>query len=99
MRLTQFEIQNIKKLTELTFGHEAEVYIFGSRRHDHQKGGDIDLLIRTENIENPLQSKIRFIACLKPLIGDQKIDLIIRSKEKPHVNDTIYIKALSGEKL
>ncbi|WP_421877067.1 nucleotidyltransferase domain-containing protein [Marinoscillum sp.] len=99
MRLSAKEIEHIKKVTEITFGKDAEVYLFGSRVSETANGGDIDLLIRTSHHQNKLKLKIQFLARLKATLGDQKIDVIIRSEEQPAQNDLIYLNALSGEKL
>ncbi len=72
MRLKKTEkthiIQNI-----ITFSSTAQIYLFGSRVNDNERGGDIDLLIITnDNID-----KIKLLATLKKFMGDQKIDIII----------------------
>lgn len=80
MRLSQHDIDMIKEVFYSTF-KEGEIYLFGSRVDDSLKGGDIDLFVSANNIDNYLEKKLNFLALLKEKIGDQKIDLVI-SKDK-----------------
>ena len=48
MRLTHRQRSTIKSLANHYFGLDSIVYLFGSRIDDKQKGGDIDLLIETQ---------------------------------------------------
>ena len=78
MRITEKEKEIIKRLAKDIFGAQTRVYLFGSRTSDRLKGGDIDLFITNENKQNlTLRSKIAFLAELKSIIGDQKIDVVL----------------------
>ena len=83
MRLTDYEIESIKKVFEESFGN-GKIYLFGSRVDDTQKGGDIDLYIQTRDRNDIMIKKIQFLARLKEKIGDQKIDVVM-SKNKTRV--------------
>ncbi len=83
MRLTDYEIESIKKVFEESFGN-GKIYLFGSRVDDTQKGGDIDLYIQTRDRNDIMIKKIQFLAKLKEKIGDQKIDVIV-SKDRTRV--------------
>ena len=48
MRLTDQEIQGIRKAVTSRFGESAKTWLFGSRADDSKRGGDIDLLIETD---------------------------------------------------
>ena len=76
MRLQRQEIQTILQVARNIYGEKVQVYLFGSRIDDTKRGGDIDLLIRTEGIKKGVLARIRMIAQLKYLLGDQKIDII-----------------------
>ncbi|MBB71248.1 MAG: DNA polymerase subunit beta [Legionellales bacterium] len=63
----------------------AELRLFGSRADDSAKGGDIDLLLIVES--DAIRSTIAFnkadiLSEIKTIIGDQKIDLVITTREK-----------------
>jgi len=74
MRLTDSEIQAIEKAI-YSLDQDAEIYLFGSRADDSQKGGDIDLLIVSGNLT--FRDKIKIKKGIFEHIDEQKIDLII----------------------
>ena len=76
MRLQVNEIQQILQVARDIYGNDVKVYLFGSRTDDTKRGGDIDLLIRTSEAKKGILSRVRMIARLKHLLGDQKIDVI-----------------------
>lgn len=88
MRLSQSEISGIKAAAKLAFGEDAKVYLFGSRVHDHLKGGDIDLYIEVRDQENTLPRKLRMLRLLEKSLGERKIDIIVNNFrfEKPIYN-------------
>ena len=77
MRLNQYEVNSIKKVTERVFGDQSKVLLFGSRVDDAVRGGDIDLYIQPESKDNLNKKRIRFIVDLESLIGEQKIDVVL----------------------
>ena len=83
MRLTEFEIKSILESFHLYF-KTGDIYLFGSRVDDTKKGGDIDLYIDTQDIDNLFEKKLKMLSNIKSKIGEQKIDLII-SKDKNRV--------------
>jgi len=74
MRLKDFEIQAIKECI-LSFDPSGKIYLFGSRVSDSEKGGDIDLLILSEQLT--YTDKIKIKQQLFDKIGEQKIDIVI----------------------
>lgn len=76
MRLQKQEIQTILQVARNIYGEKVKVYLFGSRLDNTKRGGDIDLLIRTDEGKKGVLARIRMIAQLKFLLGDQKIDII-----------------------
>ena len=81
MRISKDEQAIIKRLAKQEFGGGTHVYIFGSRTDDNKKGGDIDLFVTNQSQQKlTLKAKIRFLAKLKSVIGDQKIDVVLDTK-------------------
>ncbi len=78
IRLTLTEQQVIKQ-TILQYDPTAQIYLFGSRTNRHQKGGDIDLLIISDNLNRQMLDKIRWQ--LWEQLGPQKIDLILSDQQ------------------
>ena len=63
---------------------QAEVYLFGSRARDEERGGDIDLLIMSERI-GPNERR-RMKLRLMDGLGERKIDLVVaKDTEQPFV--------------
>jgi predicted nucleotidyltransferase len=75
VRLTEEYVKVIKKHFNNIFIH-GEIYLFGSRTDDCQKGGDIDLYLVLNSHENLFRKKIKFLSQVKKEIGEQKIDVI-----------------------
>jgi len=91
MRLTQFEIDSIKKAFHKVFG-KGKIYLFGSRVNDTKKGGDIDLYLLPTNSPKDLdRKKIKFLVELDLSIGEQKIDVIL-AKDKNRLIEQEAIK-------
>lgn len=74
MRLSLKYRQTIKKYFNEFF--EGEIYLFGSRVNDEEKGGDIDLYLVVNNSENLFERKIKFLSRVKRELGEQKIDIV-----------------------
>jgi hypothetical protein len=83
MRLSKFEIESIKSAAGHHFGADVQVFLFGSRTNDLERGGDIDLFIRNPNSEHlKIHSKIDFISELIQIIGEQKIDVVLDNPDR-----------------
>lgn len=79
MRLTEQQHTVIRALVTEVFGARAEVWLFGSRVDDNKRGGDIDLLIETDQVDvNALtRAEISFLTKLQMKLGEQKIDVLL----------------------
>ncbi|HNY12121.1 MAG TPA: nucleotidyltransferase domain-containing protein [Candidatus Wallbacteria bacterium] len=67
----------------------AEVYLFGSRADDSRKGGDIDLLVLSEqDVDFETKAKIKISFYKK--FGEQKIDMVFYNQ-----NDRSAFKELA----
>jgi uncharacterized protein len=83
MRLTQFEIEAIKS-SILKFDSNAIIYLFGSRTDLKKKGGDIDLLVYSDNLKE--SDKLKIEMALFEKIEEQKVDIIIaKNNSQPFV--------------
>ncbi|HSO89048.1 MAG TPA: nucleotidyltransferase domain-containing protein [Draconibacterium sp.] len=92
MRLSEFEIESIKTLANLHFGKNVQVFLFGSRTKNQQRGGDIDLFIRNPNGEQlKIRTKINFITDLILQIGEQKIDVVL---ENPATKNSGFLQTI-----
>lgn len=80
MRLSAAQIEAIKQETAHFFGAQAEVWLFGSRVDDTQRGGDVDLYVKSgmRSADQIVAARFAFLAQLKRRIGDGKIDLVVQ---------------------
>lgn len=69
MRISEQDAQKIKAVAQETTGEKTRVWLFGSRVDDNAKGGDIDLLIKLEEVKRPAllasQIAVRLMRMLK----------------------------------
>ena len=80
MRLTPVEVEAIRSCATRYFGAGASVRLFGSRADDFGSGGDIDLHIEAQSADlATLKNELAFTAELKEMIGDQRIDVVLRA--------------------
>jgi predicted nucleotidyltransferase len=75
MRLTMDQIATIKSTTSAVLGEGVRVTLFGSRLHDQQKGGDIDLYVEMPHPD--LMQKVRCKVQLQDRLG-MPVDLVIK---------------------
>ena len=90
MRLSKHYKDVIKEKFHQIFG-KGEIYLFGSRVDDSQKGGDIDLYLVVEDHSDIFRKKIRFLAQVKRELGEQKIDVVF-NKDKNRLIEQEAIK-------
>ena len=74
MRLSLKEIESIKKAI-LSMDPTAKIFLFGSRVDSEAKGGDIDLLIFSQQLNN--QDRLSIKREIFKTLDEQKIDMII----------------------
>lgn len=83
MRLTDHEIAAIKRGTREAFGATAVVRLFGSRVHDHLRGGDIDLHFEVDPGRATDAAVDRFEDLLFRDLDEQRIDKIFTVRGEP----------------
>lgn len=81
VRLAEDEIKAIAEVFYQYFQSTDHLWIFGSRADLTKRGGDIDIYIETQvqSLPEIAQRKIKFLVDLKEKIGDQKIDVVVKS--------------------
>lgn len=84
MRITSQAQAAIIQTFQNFFSADDHIWLFGSRVDDTKRGGDIDLYIETqENDTRKLHDqKIKFLVNLEKKIGEQKIDVVIKTPQK-----------------
>jgi len=80
MRLSSAHLTTIRESALNHFGPDAQIWLFGSRVRDTEKGGDIDLFIEVQNksASDLISCKLKFLRELHKKLGEQKIDVVIR---------------------
>jgi len=81
MRITEQEKKVIIDAVKNT-DPNAKVWLFGSRADDSKKGGDIDIAIFSEKINNDVMQKIQVRRFICDRIGEQKIDILTTNSGK-----------------
>ena len=83
MRIDANERVSILECVARHFGEGCTVTLFGSRADDGRRGGDVDLHVVTGNTAPvSLSSEIRCRLDLEGALGDQRVDLLVRSPDK-----------------
>lgn len=78
MRLSKTDQLRIKQLVKELMGDSATVLLFGSRLDDEARGGDIDLLVKTDQtVERPALISAQLMAKLSRALQGRKVDVII----------------------
>ena len=89
MRLNDIEISALNTaLTHVT----GVVYLFGSRVDDNAKGGDIDILVLSD--ENPYKTS-QSIAVAFQMSCDEKIDVIVMNSLKMNNAEKAFFNSIN----
>lgn len=80
MRLTPTEIAAIKAAARDAFGETAVVRLFGSRVDDSRRGGDIDLHIEVDRLDDERRARGSFEDGVFRRIDPRKIDVVISTR-------------------
>lgn len=78
MRLKPEEVKTIKEAI-FSLDPDARVFLFGSRADPSKKGGDIDLLVLSQELDSMDSLKIQ--KKLFKRLQEQKIDVIVASDD------------------
>jgi predicted nucleotidyltransferase len=98
LRITKQEKDCLIHASCQSFGNNAEIWLFGSRVDDTKQGGDIDLYIETDLETGTVAAKLEMQKLLWSVFGDQKIDILVRSRNRK-ASPMHEIAKSSGKKL
>ena len=80
MRLTPAQIDTIKSTAKAVLGEGAQVTLFGSRVHDEQKGGDVDLLVEvSQAIADPAVLAARLSSRVSRSMHGRRVDVVLKA--------------------
>jgi predicted nucleotidyltransferase len=86
MRLSSEQIISIRKSVSQLAGDAARVWLFGSRVRDHERGGDVDLLLEVdEAVAEPAQLSARVAAQVSRAMYGRKVDVLIKAPNLMHL--------------
>ena len=83
MRLTPGEVEAIKAAAREAFGEDVIVRLFGSRVHDHLRGGDIDLHFEVDPGRGTDRDVEQFEDVLFRSIDPQRVDKVFTVRGAP----------------
>ena len=93
MRISEIEKTTIVNAI-LENDKNAQIFLFGSRTDDFKKGGDIDILVQSDEIG--LLEIVKIKSTIFKNIPEQKIDLLVsKSNETNHFVDFISNQLIS----
>ena len=101
MRLTPDQQSSIRTIAAETFGDEASIWLFGSRVDDNKRGGDIDLLIETQesDVTAIVHAELAFLTKLQMKLGEQKIDVLVDYHTRKYTPPIFTIAKQTGIQL
>lgn len=86
MRLSQDQIAAIRKGACQLAGDSAQVWLFGSRVRDDERGGDVDLMLDLDQaVAEPAQLAARFAAQVSKSMHGRKVDVLIKAPNLMHL--------------
>jgi predicted nucleotidyltransferase len=78
MRLTDSQIDAIRRLVIEVAGDRARVRVFGSRLDDAARGGDLDLMLELpEPVDNPALIAARLAAKVSRSMFGRRVDVLL----------------------
>ncbi len=86
MRLSPAQVAAIRKLVSQLAGDAARVWLFGSRVRDHERGGDVDLLLEVDEVvAEPAQLAARLAAQVSRTMHGRRVDVLIKAPNLMHL--------------
>ena len=104
MRLTDAERRAIREAVAEVYGPTAVVRLFGSRVHDHLRGGDIDLHVEADSAEVVTRGYggivvrrcDRLWQTLQDRLGERKIDIVdtVKGADLRTIDRAAYVEGV-----
>lgn len=86
MRISPDQVLAIRLGVAQLAGDSARVWLFGSRVQDHERGGDVDLLLELdEAIAEPAQLASQLAARVSRAMYGRKVDVLIKAPNLRHL--------------
>lgn len=86
MRLTEQQIQDIKKFSHQVAGDQCTVRVFGSRIDDEAHGGDLDIMLESlKPVDNPALLAAKTAALISRAMYGRKVDVLILAPNLMHL--------------
>ena len=80
MRLSEGQIDAIREILMEEAGPDGRARLFGSRVHDDQRGGDVDLLVTFDApVANPAWLAARLEARIGRALGGRSVDVVLEA--------------------
>ena len=80
MRLTPAQIDTIKSTAQDVLGQGVQVTLIGSREHDDQKGGDVDLMVEVlQAVQEPALMAARLASRVSRSMHGRKVDVLLKA--------------------
>lgn len=95
MRISDTQQQLIISTLRAFFADSQSIYLFGSRVDDSKRGGDIDLLV-VSNEPALFEKKLRALSRLMLELGEQRIDLLAVNEARFRGDDPVIGEARRG---
>jgi hypothetical protein len=83
MRLEPHEIAAIRDAARAVFGAKAAVRVFGSRVHDHVRGGDLDLFLEVEPGQATTAYEVAFRDRIEGPLDQLRVDIVFYERGEP----------------
>jgi hypothetical protein len=80
MRLEPQEIRAVRQAARKVFGERTTVRVFGSRAHDHLKGGDLDLHLEVGPGQATFANEMAFRDLIERPLEELKVDIVLHER-------------------
>lgn len=92
VRLSNRQIGVIRAIIKDTFGADAKVWLFGSRTDLTRRGGDIDLLVESQDHDPKrlVAAKTKAAARLYLMLDEQDVDIVCKQFAATDFSESVF---------